>query len=304
MRILDEDKVVKFDGQTFPKFGWCVILAGGAGSGKGYSFNNYVPIEGMKYDPDEIKRLNLLTWKVEEHDLEDDMLVLSNGDKVSLEGIGKPYNTTNPKFTSLVHDIVKPQTKRFKKFIKDKASEHPEGRLPNIIFDLTMSEIGDYEAIIPEMHDIGYKIAIVYVFTNFDRAVKQNIERAKKAPKFNMTFNNWEFGRAVSDEIMFATHKGMFNALDKLMGRNDLIRQVDGIWVIMTDIDSRIKVFDVKDGDEINFNKNDTRVGYVNPEIEQFIKDNVMLILQREYEYEISKINEKFNPKIKDLFDI
>ena len=50
-----EDKVTKFGGEVFPKFGWCCILAGGSGSGKGYTLKNYIPIEGRMFDPDAVK---------------------------------------------------------------------------------------------------------------------------------------------------------------------------------------------------------------------------------------------------------
>ena len=33
--IINEDKVVKFNNKVYPNFGWCVIMAGGGGSGKG-----------------------------------------------------------------------------------------------------------------------------------------------------------------------------------------------------------------------------------------------------------------------------
>ena len=52
---LNEDKVVKFCGQTFPKFGWAIILMGGGGSGKSTVFNRLVPIEGKYVNVDDLK---------------------------------------------------------------------------------------------------------------------------------------------------------------------------------------------------------------------------------------------------------
>ena len=36
IRLLYEDKMIKFDGELSPKVGWCCIMSGGAGSGKGF----------------------------------------------------------------------------------------------------------------------------------------------------------------------------------------------------------------------------------------------------------------------------
>ena len=50
--ILNEDKQVKFDGEVNPKYGWCVIYAGGPASGKSSSAEYNVPIVGKKIDVD------------------------------------------------------------------------------------------------------------------------------------------------------------------------------------------------------------------------------------------------------------
>ena len=55
--IINQDKVVKFNNKVYPNFGWCVIMAGGGGSGKGYSLNNFLPINGKIIDVDEFKKL-------------------------------------------------------------------------------------------------------------------------------------------------------------------------------------------------------------------------------------------------------
>lgn len=60
---LNEDKIVKFGGQTFPKFGWCVILMGGGGSGKGTAFNSLIPVEGAYLNVDDLKE-NPRYWSI------------------------------------------------------------------------------------------------------------------------------------------------------------------------------------------------------------------------------------------------
>lgn len=46
-QVISENKVITFNGdKVYPRFGWCVILAGGAGSGKGFVIERQLPISG------------------------------------------------------------------------------------------------------------------------------------------------------------------------------------------------------------------------------------------------------------------
>lgn len=60
--ILDEGTVVTFDGQTFPKYGWAIVLAGGPGSGKGFS-KNAICIDAKSFDVDELKKRFVMASK-------------------------------------------------------------------------------------------------------------------------------------------------------------------------------------------------------------------------------------------------
>ena len=51
------EKLITFGGKAYPKFGNVVIMAGGAGSGKGFVKDTLVGIEGYTFDVDELKRL-------------------------------------------------------------------------------------------------------------------------------------------------------------------------------------------------------------------------------------------------------
>src|SRR6056300_1642925 len=51
------EKLITFGGQAYPKFGNIVIMAGGAGSGKGFVKDKLVGIEGKVFDVDELKTL-------------------------------------------------------------------------------------------------------------------------------------------------------------------------------------------------------------------------------------------------------
>lgn len=51
------EKLITFGGKAYPKFGNIVVMAGGAGSGKGFVLSNLVGMEGKVFDVDELKTL-------------------------------------------------------------------------------------------------------------------------------------------------------------------------------------------------------------------------------------------------------
>jgi len=52
------EKLVTFGNKAYPKFGNIVILAGGAGSGKGFVSSNLLGIEGITFDVDKLKEMS------------------------------------------------------------------------------------------------------------------------------------------------------------------------------------------------------------------------------------------------------
>ena len=54
-----EEKLITFGNQAYPKFGTVVIMAGGAGSGKGFVKGQLLGLEGFTFDVDAIKKLAL-----------------------------------------------------------------------------------------------------------------------------------------------------------------------------------------------------------------------------------------------------
>ena len=51
------EKLITFAKQAYPKFGNILILAGGAGSGKGFIKDKLVGMEGFTFDVDALKTL-------------------------------------------------------------------------------------------------------------------------------------------------------------------------------------------------------------------------------------------------------
>lgn len=180
------EKLIVFNGGK--KYGQVVFMAGGAGSGKGFSVSKFM--EGDKFkvrDVDEYKRLFL-----------------------KLNDITKQYpeiaglNLRNPDDVFKLHEFVS------KKKIKQKtldlllAGAKNKETLPNILFDITLQNIDSISTVLPSLLAVGYKpenIHLVWTLTNYAQAVKNNATR----------------DRVVPDDILLATHEGaastMFNIL-------------------------------------------------------------------------------------------
>ena len=283
---LMEDRVTKFGGEVFPKFGWCCILAGGAGSGKGYNFDRYVPIEGRKFDPDEVKKSVLRGLKVIDTDLGARIVYSDSQGEHTIDlddaGVKPPYNTTNPQFTGLLHTIARPLTKKLKNFIF-KGTGATKDRLPNIIFDCTMSEISDYEIIIPTMKSLGYKIALVCVFTNIAVALTQNKERGRAVTVDDE--GNPQYGRRVDYKVLLDTHEGFIRSLSQISNsRPDIISQLDDVWAIITSRNEQPEVISIKDGDSLDLK-----------ELRQFINSNLEEIIMRQNKYNMATDKDSYN---------
>tara|TARA_R110000824_G_scaffold44088_4_gene128517 strand:+ start:518 stop:1870 length:1353 start_codon:yes stop_codon:yes gene_type:complete len=162
------------------KYGQIVFLAGGAGSGKGFATSHF--LEGTKFkirDVDEMKKafLKLAAMKNKYPEI-------------------RELDLRKPKDVFTLHMFVK------NKGVKDKSlnmmlTQAKAGKLPNIMFDVTMKDKGDITEVLPQLLEVGYNsrdIHIVWVLTNYYIAVEQN-----KAP---------ERGRIVPDDILLKTHEG------------------------------------------------------------------------------------------------
>ena len=171
------------------RYGQVIFLAGGAGSGKGFAISNF--LEGNKY-----KVRDVDAWK---------------SAFLKLSKIKKKYsqlrrlNLRKPKDVLKLHTFIKD------KGIKDKTldlmlGEAKEGRLPNLIFDVTLKGQDDVNEVLPSLLSTGYSpsnINIVWVLTNYHIAVQQNEDRP----------------RVVPDKVMLLTHEGasqtMYNFIKK-----------------------------------------------------------------------------------------
>ena len=139
--LLFEDKMVKFNNEIAPKYGWCCIYVGGPGSGKGTATNLSVRLQGHKFDPDDLKRPEVL----------------------KKTGIWDTLETLKNKVMS--HEL-------------NQGKYSGKDRLPNIIFDIVGST-GKFNEIIPTAKEMGYKVAIVWTLTDVQKAILQNRARPR-----------------------------------------------------------------------------------------------------------------------------
>lgn len=197
---------------SYPKFGNILILAGGAGSGKGFALSNMIAFEGKRFDVDTIKT-ELLKFKPAE---------LS---KKFAEQTGRyleSINLTDPVDASLMHQFVadnKLSDKMMTAFFLAQVG-NPKHK-PNVIMDVTLKNIDKLKEISELAQLGGYnrkKIHIVWIINDFNVAIAQNKARS----------------RTVSSEIMFKTHIGAAKTMKELVANSDEYRKyADGdIWAL------------------------------------------------------------------------
>jgi len=168
-------------------YGQIVFMAGGAGSGKGFAIKNFVDSASFKVrDVDEWKKafmkIDDLTKKYPE-----------------IRGL----DLRNPKDVFKLHMFVKNLG------VKDKTlsmmlSQAEEGKQPNILFDVTLKDVGDIKDITPLLIAAGYKpenIHLTWVLTNYHIAVVRNKDRE----------------RVVPDDILLKTHAGAANTMHSII---------------------------------------------------------------------------------------
>lgn len=157
---INESTVVTFDGQMFPDFGHAVILAGGAGSGKSYISSRKVAIDAKVFDVDRLKQLYIMAQKA---------------GKISDT---RDYDLSKPEDVSALHMKVKELG------LKDKQEEAfynslSKDKLPNILYDITGDDPNKLEKLGAKLKSVGYKVTLVWVITNRQIAMIQNLSRSR-----------------------------------------------------------------------------------------------------------------------------
>ena len=203
------EKLITFGGKAYPKFGNVVIMAGGAGSGKGFVQDRLVGLEGKSFDPDELKKLagksTLINKRVQDEfgvdlkDLGTKLRVPENVSKLH-EIIGDALNLPNRKQAAFFGSVMTAAA----------------DRKPTIIFDTTLKDAGKLQKLSRQVTTLGYdkkNIHIVWVVNDIEIAKKQNLERP----------------RVVPTEILINTHRGASNTMGDILKMGETLRKyMDG----------------------------------------------------------------------------
>ena len=203
------EKLITFGGKAYPKFGNIVVMAGGAGSGKGFVLNKLVGVEGKVFDVDELKRLASKTPSIKKR--------VKKELGVDIEALGKDLK--NPENVSKLHDIIANflgADKGKERMFYRSVLTSPADRKPNIIFDMTFKELSKLEKVANDASKLGYdkkNIHIVWVVNDIEVAQAQNAKRARRVPS----------------EMLFMVDRGAANTMGDIINMgNKLKKYMDG----------------------------------------------------------------------------
>lgn len=262
--LLNEDRKVKFDGVTYPDYGWCVILCGNPGIDKSTAYKNLVSINAKNFDADK-----LITYKLETSELNGNKLIMKNGDEWELDGIPELYNMSNPVFVSFVREKTGPFADEIRQHFFNIGVRDNKETLPNIVFDITGNDIIDFQQIIENVKPLGYKISVVWALGDFEQIIKQNVQIDRRVSHSIINDKLWDEWDIAGD-ILF----------DKVM-----LKSIDEFWVILQ------SVFDPDDPDDIFRHQN---LAYVYQITGTNDLANLMSIARHMVNDQISKLAEKF----------
>ena len=207
-----EEALIQLANQKDSHFGQVVILAGGAGSGKGTILKNLLDIKGKVFDVDELK-----SWMTRIPEWRKELQKALPG--VDLD---KPDWLSNPDNVSTAHGVAKKLgiEGRQKNTVFDSVMLADPRRKPNLIFDVTLKEYSKLEDIIKYVTDAGYQkqnVHIVWVLSEMTAAIKNNASRT----------------RQVKEDILIDTHEGASATMVEIVKNGALLRgKLDGNIVV------------------------------------------------------------------------
>lgn len=208
MQFITEE-LITVGGKAYPHFGNVVIMAGGAGSGKGFVLKHLLGMEGFVFDVDALKTVVMRT----------PVLIKKIQDEFGVDVSHGKFSLKDPENVSKLHMIIADSlgidNKRLQALYTSIFSSDPE-RKPNIIFDVTLKDLRKLENLSTSAKMLGYdtkKIHIVWVINDIEVAIAQNEKRSRTVPQ----------------EILVNTHRGVSQTMRDIVGMGDsLARYMDG----------------------------------------------------------------------------
>lgn len=206
-----DEALITFGNKAYPKFNQVVILAGGAGSGKGFISGKLMGIEGQTLDVDRLKELAMASVKLAGR------IKSETGHDINKFDMKKPENvSTIHGLLSGKGGIISANQKRIFTSVALAASD----RKPNLIFDVTLKDMKKVVEISRQVELLGYEkgnVHLVWVMNDINVAMKQNKERS----------------RVVPEDILVSTHEGAHMTIKKLLAMGEGTRSyLDGdMWI-------------------------------------------------------------------------
>ncbi len=197
--IIDEASAVTFNKKSYPKEGWAVIMAGGAGSGKGFVISKSVLIDAKVIDVDNIKKMyNKLISK-----------------KEGLPEGKLKWDLKDPKDVAELHRIIKEKGWR-----EDVVNQFftSNNKLRNIIFDITGKSASTLTNYTKMVKDLGYEVSLVWVVTNREVAIVRNLTR----------------DRVVPENQFHAIHNQVNDTILPFLKDPNTSKNVDEAWVVFS----------------------------------------------------------------------
>lgn len=233
-----EDKMVKYEGELSPKFGWCAIFVGGPASGKGTAVEFLSRLEGDYFNVDNLKEIERM-WNITDPKTgrpHSDNFETPEGRKLpKLDKDGKQIyknnkpvyydefrNMKNSEFVSQLHKEMKPLGKKWQALmLNNPENEKGRERLPNLIFDITGDELQKIMKIVSSVKPVGYKVAVIWVLPTIRRAEINNMLRDR-----NVNFM----------DVLLPKHRDVILTIQQLF-KTGLVELLNEFWVV----DSAIK---------------------------------------------------------------
>ena len=240
---LEEARIVPF-GKTgsSARFGQCVILAGGPGTGKGFIRQNYLNTDYKTFNVDDLKGLYV---KMKEKGVIDDE---------------DEYDFKKPEDVAKLHAKVK--EKGWKEKERDRVfSGSDKNKLPNICFDITCKEIGDLKDILQYTVPLGYYVTLVWVVGNVDVAAENNKKRSRTVP----------------ESLLRKTHNAVNKFIPELLSNKykEESKHINAAYVALSAGNGRVLSDEWKDTPILPVKKNGDEFDYgsVKDKVEKFQKE-------------------------------
>lgn len=197
---LNENRVVTFNGKTYPLNGWCVFLGGGSGSGKGSALNMNVPIDG--------KVINVDKWQ-----------------KIYARMNGIDYDSHDKEQVAQIYKGInrKDWKNRYRENFFNPEARADKDNLPNVIFDMTAKNpYGELVPIAKQAHELGYQTMLVWVVSTRHEAILRNIKR----------------GRNVPDSVLHSIHNDIMDNMPRFLRGSYAGNCLDDVWIIFSSAES------------------------------------------------------------------